>query len=91
MAIELDMIKWKELYPYVKQFRQLDLDQTGRLSEENVRQAMQSTDAQRGFVSSAQTGVQFMVEPRMLAPVAAPAGIAAASSSSLAAPSSAAV
>ena len=62
MAVTLDMIKWKELYPYVKQFRQLDLDHTGRLSEENVRQAMQPTDAQRGVMKSVQSGGELTME-----------------------------
>jgi len=51
MAIELDMIEWKHLYPFVKQFRQLDQDGDGWLTDEDTLKCMQLIEAQRGKIS----------------------------------------
>merc|ERR1711871_1684815 len=37
MVIELGMLKWEQVRPFIKQFRTLDVDRSGRLGMEDLK------------------------------------------------------
>ena len=47
MAIELELLQWEQVKPFVKQFRQMDADHNGRLGEADIKVAMEVSSEQR--------------------------------------------
>ena len=47
MAIELELLQWEQVKPFVKQFRQMDADDNGRLGEADIKLAMEVSSEQR--------------------------------------------
>ena len=68
MAVELGMLNWEEMKPFVNRFRQLDIDGSGRLGHTDLQQAAAMSPKKLKEARSIMQGRPISITPTLSEP-----------------------